>query len=359
MKNQEAPVVAAPKRPSITDVANHAGVSKAAVSKVLRNAYGVSPAMRQRVEAAMDQLTYRPSISARAMRGASFTIGFEIPQIGNDFFSQIMDGASTGISDSRYQMIIAPGLGNLRSTSILDALVDRQVDGIIAVASEVPPEWLEQLASTVPLVIIGRHDRSHAYDTVTNNDRAGITLAMRHLRGQGHSRIAHLTLRPPQDPRHVKSPHAIRLATYRAAMKADGLEPRVVFTHTNEIDAYDATKALLGDKDRPTAILAGHDTLALGVLHAIADLGLTTRDVSVVGYDNIQLAEHPLIALTTIDQFGPAIGATAIDLLMDRIRSGRTSAKHEQIEPQLRVRHTTHQLPANRSGVRTRETPRG
>ena len=80
------------KRPSISDVALEAGVSRAAVSKVIRNAYGVSPAMRKRVETAIDKLGYRPRVAARAMRGASFTIGFEIPHIGNDFFTQIMRG---------------------------------------------------------------------------------------------------------------------------------------------------------------------------------------------------------------------------------------------------------------------------
>src|SRR5690349_16399965 len=131
------------RRPSISDVALAAGVSKGAVSKVIRNAYGVSPAMRERVEAAIEQLGYRPRVAARVMRGASFTIGFEVPHLGNDFFTQVTEGATSKLAGSGYQLIIAPGLGYLSGSAVLDALVDRQVDGIIAIASDVEPAWLE------------------------------------------------------------------------------------------------------------------------------------------------------------------------------------------------------------------------
>ena len=129
------------KRPSISDVALEAGVSKAAVSKVIRNAYGVSPAMRERVETAINRLEYRPLHAARVMRGASFTIGFEVPHLGNDFFTQITEGAASKLAGSGYQLIIAPGLGYLSGTKVLDTLVDRQVDGIIAISSDVEADW--------------------------------------------------------------------------------------------------------------------------------------------------------------------------------------------------------------------------
>ena len=178
------------KRPSISDVALEAGVSRAAVSKVIRNAYGVSPCHAQARETAIDKLAYRPRVAARAMRGASFTIGFEIPHIGNDFFTQIMEGATTGLAASRYQLIIAPGLGYLNETTVLEALVDRQVDGVIAISSDVTADWLGQLAKHVPVVILGRHDRSGEWDTITD-DAAGVDLVMDHLLGLGHQRIAH------------------------------------------------------------------------------------------------------------------------------------------------------------------------
>ncbi len=152
--------ISASQRPSMEDVAAAAGVSKAAVSKVIRNAYGVSPAMRERVGAAIAQLGYRPRVAARAMRGSSFTIGIEIPQLGNEFFTQVMQGAAEALADSQYQLVIAPSSGEHRGAPVLNALVDRQVDGLIAISPEVAPAWLEQLAMDVPVVLLGRHDRS-------------------------------------------------------------------------------------------------------------------------------------------------------------------------------------------------------
>lgn len=325
------------KRPSISDVALQAGVSKAAVSKVIRNAYGVSPAMRQRVESAIEELAYRPRVAARVMRGASFTIGFEVPHLGNDFFTQITEGAAAKLTGSGYQLILAPGLGYLSGTEVLDALVDRQVDGIIAISSDVESEWLDRLATHIPLVLLGRHDRSQGYDTVTDDDRAGVDLIMDHLFDLGHQRITHLTIKPPTD----MAPQAPRLKAYCDRMEQAGLEPQVVFSGAAEHDAYDAARALLDGDRRPTAIFAGNDTLAIGVLRAIAEDDRAAQDISVVGYDNIDLAGHPLISLTSVDQFGLDMGKTAIELLMQRIRDDRTEAIHHRIQPALRIRRSS------------------
>ena len=111
----------ADKRPSISDVAEAAGVSKAAVSKVIRNAYGVSPAMRARVESAM-RTGYRPRTAARAMRGSSYTIGLEIPALGNDFFMQLMEGAIAALDGSGYQLMLMPALSYPTGTSVVNAL---------------------------------------------------------------------------------------------------------------------------------------------------------------------------------------------------------------------------------------------
>jgi LacI family transcriptional regulator len=335
------------KRPSISDVALAAGVSRAAVSKVIRNAYGVSPAMRERVEVAIEDLGYRPRVAARSMRGSSFTIGFETPEVANDFFAQVVEGAARSLAGSKYQLIIAPSLGNLSGTSVLDALVDRQVDGIIAISSNVTADWLEQLGKQVPLVAIGRHEPSQEYDTVTGDDRAGVNLVMDHLLALGHEGIAHLTVRPHTE----RESHAVRMATYRDRMRQAGLEPVVVYAQSSEQDAYETATTLLERTEPPTAIVAGHDTLAIGVLRAVADLGLDAKSVSVVGYDNIHLARHPLISLTTVDQFGAEFGVRAIDLLMQRIRHERRAPQHPQLDPRLRVRTSSQAIRQRKEGA--------
>lgn len=334
-----------PRPATIEDVAREAGVSRAAVSKVIRNAYGVSDRMRTQVEAAIERLGYRPRVAARAMRGASFTFGFEIPQVGNDFLTMIVDGATEALAETPYQMIIAPLGRDQKGDMAINSLVDRQVDGIVAISPRVDPAWIERIAERIPVVMIGRHDRSDRYDTITGDDRSGAEQVMSHLLDQGHRRITHLTIHPsrPEPPwagQAGDEPHVIRTAVYRERMAALGLEQSVVHTMFDGSEAHDATRALLASPEPPTAIFAGNDTLAIGVLSAIAEAGLDERDVSVVGYDNIPIAGHPLVSLSSVDQSGVLMGREAARLLFERL-SGRTEAVQSQIEATLRERRSS------------------
>jgi LacI family transcriptional regulator len=112
------------RRVTIADVADRANVSRAAVSKVLRNAYGVSPAMRARVRQAMTDLSYRPHAAARGMRGQTYTIGVMLPDIRNPFFPDIIDGVSEQLSGSDYQVLIGAGGGDPDSDArVTDAMI--------------------------------------------------------------------------------------------------------------------------------------------------------------------------------------------------------------------------------------------
>ena len=331
---------------TIEDVAQAAGVSRAAVSKVIRNAYGVSPAMRERVAAAILELDYRPSIAARAMRGSSFTLGIEIHGFGNQFFTKILAGASEALTDTRYQLIIAPAQpDSSEGFRALEALADRQVDGVVAVSPLVETEWLERLAKRMPLVMLGRHDRSVGYDTVVGDDNKGARLVMDHLLGLGHKRIAHLTRSPEVTAPELGTPHGIRLEVYLDSMRSVGLGTDLVRrTGPTEEEAYATARDMLAGKDRPSAVFAGNDQLALGVLQAMADLHLTTADVAVVGYDDIAIASHPGISLTTVDQQGVEIGRQAIGMLIERIE-GRTKPRRFVATPTLRVRDSSRTPP--------------
>ena len=328
---------------TIQDVALHAGVSRAAVSKVIRNAYGVSASMRERVTAAIDELDYRPSVAARAMRGASFTIGVEVPSLGNSFFNRIVTGASAALEGSRYQLIVAPAQSDSgEGFRAIEALFDRQVDGLIAVSPMVEPAWLERLAARTPIVMLGRHDDSTGYDTVTNDDVAGTDLVLDHLLALGHRRIAHLTISDEITSRVAAAPHSVRLVRYRERMEAAGLsdELQVVHLGKERLDAYERSLELLRSPDRPTAVFAGNDALALDALWARDELGLTAADVAIVGYDDIEVAGHPGISLTTVDQSGEELGERAVRLLLERLE-GRTEAVHFELTPVLRVRSSS------------------
>jgi LacI family transcriptional regulator len=295
--------------------------------------------MRERVTAAMTELDYRPRIAARAMRGRTFTIGIEIPDFGNPFFTRILDGAMTALEGTPYQLVIAPAAhGTRMGLRAIDALVDRQVDGVIAVSPPVEPWELERIASRTPLVMFGRYDTSGGYDSVAGDDVLGTAAAMDHLFALGHTRIAHLTI--PAADREQGSPHSVRLREYRAAMASAGAD-EIVLRADERHDGYKAMREALDRGLSATALFAAHDELAIGALRALAE---ASSSMSVVGYDDIAIAEHPALGLTTVHQPGAAMGSRAVELLLERV-GGRAEAVHEIFAPELRVRTSTRPTP--------------
>jgi LacI family transcriptional regulator len=325
---------------TINDVARAAGVSRAAVSKVIRNAYGVSPAMRERVEAAIEELGYRPSVAARALRGSSYRLGLEIPHVSARFMTQIVEGAKRTLTGTPYQLVLAPADGPEYDT--IESLADGLVDGIIAISPLVDPDWLETLASRVPIVMLGRHDHLGSYDTVVCDDVAGAKLVMQHLFELGHRRIAHVTEPAAVTTPGSGTPHSIRLQTYLACMAEAGLADLVEVARRDATleGARRATVELLAGPNAPTAIFAAHDDIAVNVLAGIADSGRRRGEVSVVGYDNTDLAAHPLIGLTSVDQQGEEMGEQAARMLLERLQ-GRTEPRAFVSTPTLRVRGST------------------
>jgi LacI family transcriptional regulator len=332
------------RRTTITDVANHAQVSTTAVSKVIRNAYGVSPAMRDRVKAAIEELGYRPHAAARAMRGRTFTIGVLLPDIRSPFFAEIIDGLTEQLADTDYQAVmILGGTSHDAERRAIDALVDRQVDGIVMVAPIASPTRLEEVARDMPTVVLGRHERSAHYDMVFDEDDAGAQLAVEHLIALGHRRIAHIAHQDNARARPADLLHVIRAETYKRVMRDHGLaaEIAVATTSYSAEGGLQGARQLLSRTPRPTAIFAGADQAAFGALAAVHDAGLSVpADVSVVGYDNIRLAALPNIALTSIDQDGVVMGRTVGRLLLERIE-GRTPAVRFSVTPSLVLRRTT------------------
>lgn len=326
-----------PKRATITDVARVAGVSRGAVSKVIRDAYGVSPAMRAKVEDAIERLAYRPRTAARALRGSGFTIGLAFPGYGNDFFSQIVLGVNETLAGTGYRFILAPDTSESSGSHTLDSLADREVDGIVAVSPMVSGDWLENLARYVPVVVIGRHDMPAGYDTVNGDDAAGARLVMNHLLEQGHRRIVHLTGDYLQAAARPADPHSIRSVVYREMMLSAGLVPRQVMTAPNPAAIVACVRDLLAGDEPPTAIFAAHDFLAI---HALRVVATSEPRVAIAGYDGVDIASHPLISLTTVDQQGVEIGRTAATLLLERIK-GRTEPAQHVATPQLLVRRST------------------
>jgi LacI family transcriptional regulator len=343
------------RRVTITDVAAHAQVSTTAVSKVLRNAYGVSPAMRDRVKAAIDELGYRPHAAARAMRGRTFTIGVQLPDIRNPFFPDIVDGLMEQVADTGYQVIIVQSGSSLKAeTRAIDALVDRQVDGILMVAPLSPKARLEEVAEGMPTVVLGRHERSAVYDSVLDDDDAGAELVVEHLITLGHRRIAHIAHKDEGGRGPTASLQTIRAETYQRVMRDHGLADEIAIAATaySEEGGYEGARRLLATSPRPTAIFAGADLAAFGALAAVHETGLAVpADISVAGYDNTHVAALANVSLTSVDQDGATMGRTVGRLLLERIE-GRTASVRFSVTPALVPRRSTGPPPPAAPGIR-------
>jgi LacI family transcriptional regulator len=333
------------RRATITDVANLAQVSPAAVSKVLRNAYGVSPAMQERVRAAMTELGYRPHAAARGMRGQTYTIGVVLPDLRNPFFPELVEGIGAHLDSTDYQMVLGPGGSTAESQArIIDALTDRRVDGLIMIAPVLSRSRLEETTRTVPVVVIGRHGKSTDYDAVVDDDLVGAGLVVDHLADLGHRRIAHIEHRDTTRGIPATMPQTVRAEGYRQAMRRRGLEAEIdiVASTYSEAGGHAAAVELLARPVRPTAVFAGADVAAIGVLNAVYEAGLRIpEDISVAGYDNTTVAAMGPISLTSVDQDGHLMGGNAARLLLERIERKRDRAVLLSFSPTLVPRRST------------------
>ncbi len=332
------------KRATIADVAARAGVSRSAVSKVLRNAYGISEQMRAGVEQAMAELNYRPQIAARGLRGRTYTLGVVMPDMRNPFFPDILDGVWRALEGTQYQPLIAVRPPTHRTEqALIETMLDRKIDGFVLIAPIIGHDELWRLTATVPMVMLGRHESGGAFDTVNNDDEQGAFLAVSHLIEQGHRRIAFFSFEPPEDS--AVNPVVYRQRGYIRAMQAHGLDNylQIVKTRSGGSDAEDRQLArqVLGAPSRPTALFCWHDTVAFNVMAEASDMGLRMpQDLAVVGYDNLHVSDLPQLALTSIDQDPHALGAMSARLLIERIE-GRTEPVHHTTAPTLVVRRSS------------------
>jgi LacI family transcriptional regulator len=336
-------------RVTIKEVAEDAGVSVAAVSKVLRDAYGVSESLRGRVQASMTKLNYRPLASARGMRGQTFTLGITLPDMRNPFFADIMAGVNSALERTPYQPLIGFSQSTpLVEEALIEAMVDRQMDGIILIGTTEKPERLAESAQSKPMVAIAHYppkDQAFDFDTVNNDDALGAMLAIRHLAANGYRKIAMLSLASSTSTIITE-----REVGYRQAMEELGLGAHINVIRTGQTvrEVQVAGHRILQGRDRPDAIFCWMDLIALEIISVASELGVRIpEDLGVVGYDNTIYCDFAQNSLTSIDQSGEMLGIQAARLLIERIR-GRTEPEHFVVTPRVVARRSS-----NRMGVRS------
>jgi LacI family transcriptional regulator len=329
-------------RVTIRAVAEEAGVSVAAVSKVLRNAYGVSEGLRANVQAAIDRLGYRPNVAARGMRGQTFTIGILMNDLTNPFLADLVDGVSAVLSPAGYKHLIGVGRAmEPLETGLIDSMIDYRMDGLILIAPRLGPETLARYAPQIPFVNIGHHEpAATGFDTVNSDDRTGARAVVEAFLARGHRDIGMLSL--DLQTTHRSNVSDIREDGYLAAMAAAGLSDRARIDrmHLDPLPRDDELRAWLTAPGRPRAVFCWSDLHGVQLVNLAAEMGINVPgDLAVASYDNSRTAALPLVGLSSVDQSGTAMGATAADLLLSRI-GGRTVAMHALVPPTLMLRRS-------------------
>ncbi len=328
------------RRSTIVDVARAAGVSIASASKVVRGAGG-SPEMYEKVTRAVSELGYRPHRLAQGLRGPIKTIGVLLTDLENPFFNLLINGASEVFEDAGFELFLSPaGTDEASHRAVMESLIDHSMVALLLIAPRGSNADLDSFAREVPIVMLGRHGRGDALDSVSSDDRAGSRLVVDHLADQGHERIAFLANTSGPEP---DLPENVRLAGYREAMIARGLDPdRDVVPADWSLEGGRAGgQLLLADRDRPSAVHGGADVAALGVLTEMWDRGLRAPDdLAVVGYDDSPTARLAPVSLSSVDQSGFEMGRRGATLLLERL-DGRTTSMHEMTTPALMVRSTS------------------
>lgn len=327
---------------NIKDVALHAGVSVTTVSHVVNGTRFVSEVVRQRVEAAVRELGYVPSAVARSLKhNTTHTFGMVIPNNSNPYFAEIIRGVEDRCFAAGYNVILCNSNDDPeRQAAYLRVLAEKRIDGLIFVVTGSDAVVRATLGGiNTPLVLLDREVSGVSGDLVEVNHVLGSQMATRHLLELGHPRVACISGPPGL------SPSSQRRAGWKDALEHAGVERKESDLARGDFTArggYLAMQALLRRRPRPTAVFACNDLMAFGALTAAREAGIAVpQQLSIVGFDDIDLAAFSAPPLTTVAQPKQQIGTVAADLLLDRVSNARTDNRQMILDPELRVRAST------------------
>jgi LacI family transcriptional regulator len=327
---------------TIEDVAERAGCSVSTVSRVVNHTSYVTPELTERVWAAVEELDYRPSAIARSLRGKhTRTLGMIVPDSSNPFFAEISWGIEDVCFKRGYSVILCNSdQDSAKERAYIDMLTEKWADGIVFVAAGSHADYLQAVSQKkAPVVVVDRELEAIECDCVLTDNWSGGQQATDHLIEQGHERIACIT--GPSDV----TPSRDRVHGYEGALTAAGLEVRTEFIRRGDFhppSGYCLARELLSLPRPPTAIFACNDLMALGVIRAANELGLSIpQEVAIVGFDNIALASYSSPPLTTVAQQTRYMGQLAARLLIDRIDNRKRPPKRHVLETKLVVRQSS------------------
>ena len=352
------------KRPTQTDVARLAGVSRATVSYVVNGLAGqvpISEETRRRILEAIEELDYEPDARAQALSsGSTQTVGLILPDIRNPHFWQTADGVEQELRAAGYHLLLSGAdLNPEYGEDIFKDLSRRRIDGLILMGAfifqleEAQKTLSHLLKRRFPITRIGEHP---TIDCVVSDYRAVTQEAIAYLLSLGHRRIGLIFgVQPPWESLQaaglpvIYEEGADRLLPYQDSLQAASLpvDPELIVMCGPAIeDGYQAALQLLKLPARPTALLVINDLLAIGALRAASDLGLRVpADLSVVGYDDISLSNFLVPRLTTSSKDVVTVGRAAVKLLLARIQDPDRPHQRVDIPARFIIRESTGPAP--------------
>jgi LacI family transcriptional regulator len=336
------------RKPTINEVASRAGVSKSTVSAVLNHKTPVADVTRREVMRAMEELGYRPTPSARrGFRPASGKmIGFIVKEAGNPYYAEVLAGIEEVASERGYLISTVSSAGEYeRERRIVNELTERELGGLIITPIRNDDTDLSHIFDLrrygVPFVLLERVPGIQANLVDVDNVQAA-TDAVRHLLKLGHTRIVHFA--GPSYSEHTRE----RADGVRRAFSESDLrfhEAMLIPAGDGVEDGYRAALAYFGEtplEQRATAVTCYNDLVALGVWRALRELDIgVPADVSIVGFDGLQLLEHLPLGLTTVNIPTVEMGRRAAGLLIRQIESGSSAVEKVTLDSELIIRAST------------------
>jgi LacI family transcriptional regulator len=307
---------------TINDVAKRSGVSATTVSHALNETRHVSAEAKRRVLETVKELNYQPNSVARSLRKKeSQSFGLILPDSANQYFAEIQVGVEKAAYEKGYSVILCNTEGDLEKEKLyVKVLRNKQVDGILFISVGNQTETLKSLQeSKIPIVLVDRDLPDLDIDSVIADNYQGGYLATKHLILLGHKRIGCIT-----GPTGILA-SGRRIAGYKKALEESGIAFDMELIKSGDFHAASGKTAalqLLNQPQRPSAIFAFNDLMAMGAIQAaIACNRSIPRDISVIGFDDIELSSYLQPPLTTIRQPKQEMGRMAVEMLLNRIEN--------------------------------------
>jgi LacI family transcriptional regulator len=331
---------------TLKDIARHVGVSVTTVSRALGGYDDVAEETKQRVLQAAHEMGYRPHTIAQSLRRRrTNTVGLIIPTAGprfsDPYFTEILTGIGNEAAEHEFDLLVSTRAPGTQEQETYERMAgSRRVDGLLVIRTRCHDERIAYLVqSGFPFVAFGRSDLDLDFPYVDVDGTKGLDEATQYLIDLGHRRIAYISA-----PLNLMFAN-YRLGGYKRALERNGLpvqEEWIAIGHLTQEDGYREGSRLLDLEPAPTAIIAANDLMALGVISAAQERGLTVgRDLAVAGFDDIPLAEHSHPSLTTVHQPIYDIGKMICRMLIQLIENGDPVQRQVMLEPTLVIRESS------------------